>query len=621
MRRTRIILLGYVAWIVVHHSAVLAQISPGELSRAHQALEGVGNCTQCHESGREISGARCLNCHQEIRNQLGSGHGFHAAHATTGCVSCHKEHLGLDAAITKFDPATFDHPTTGFPLTGKHSALRCERCHTATNIHDPAVRASLNRTPRNTFLGLTAACVTCHADRHDGSVGTQCQTCHSTAGWRPVAHFTHDKTHFPLTGKHATVACSDCHAEMKGRASGVPVLFRTKSFADCTPCHASPHGKQFVGKLCSSCHTTEGWNRVSSFDHSLTNFPLVGKHLTVACTRCHTGPRDPSRPRVIAPTKPFRDCAPCHTSPHAPAFGTRLCSGCHTPSGWALAAGVRFDHTLTSFALLGAHAALACDRCHKPRAQASFAGTYRIPYQRCTDCHADAHQGQFQATYGTDCAACHTVKAYRPSTFTPDQHGKTRFPLTGAHQATPCRECHAKGGNDHSIFRFESIRCDACHADPHHGQFAREMTAQSCDRCHSTREWKAAAFDHSITGFPLEGKHRDAACAACHRDQTVNGVRTVVYQGLSKECESCHPDIHGGQFRTGTTTACARCHAPAGWHALRFNHDQQTAFPLTGAHKKVVCGACHREERMNGRAVVRYRPLAVTCESCHQRTP
>src|SRR5512135_879595 len=105
-----------------------AQISPGELSKAHQALEGISNCTQCHESGQGLSNEKCLACHLEIKGHIQRKHGYHFANASAPCVTCHKEHLGREAAITRFDELGFDHAKAGFVLTGKHGALKCAQC-------------------------------------------------------------------------------------------------------------------------------------------------------------------------------------------------------------------------------------------------------------------------------------------------------------------------------------------------------------------------------------------------------------------------------------------------------------------------------------------------------------
>ncbi|MGZ7031219.1 MAG: cytochrome C, partial [Thermoanaerobaculia bacterium] len=38
-------------------------LSPGPLSKPHARLEGSANCSQCHEAGKQVSAARCLQCH------------------------------------------------------------------------------------------------------------------------------------------------------------------------------------------------------------------------------------------------------------------------------------------------------------------------------------------------------------------------------------------------------------------------------------------------------------------------------------------------------------------------------------------------------------------------------
>jgi uncharacterized paraquat-inducible protein A len=106
-------LLAALSLMAVCAQVGYGQISPGPLSRAHGNLEGITNCVQCHESGSEISGAKCLTCHTEIKSQLDSKKGFHFANSTASCISCHKEHLGADARITRFDEKQFDHARSG----------------------------------------------------------------------------------------------------------------------------------------------------------------------------------------------------------------------------------------------------------------------------------------------------------------------------------------------------------------------------------------------------------------------------------------------------------------------------------------------------------------------------
>ncbi len=597
---------------------LLAQISPGPLSKGHADLEGISNCTQCHESGQEINGAKCLSCHLEIKNQINSGRGFHFANASGSCITCHKEHLGKDAKITKFDESQFDHGKTGFQLADAHTSIKCEQCHNSKNIKNPDVSKILTSSPPKTFLGLNPQCVSCHSDRHKGTVGTQCQTCHGAKSWSPPITFDHGKTKFALVGRHKPVECSKCHVGLSKKTPTGPILFSTNAFEDCTPCHASPHGRKFSDKTCRSCHTAEGWSIVVSFDHASTRFPLAGKHAPVPCEKCHTRMNTKKNGVVSFATKNFSDCSPCHSTPHNPRFSERECKSCHTATAWATLDVVRFDHALTHYTLEGKHADVKCEKCHKDSPGAGFKERFLLPFRRCTDCHADFHYGQFKEKYSNNCADCHTVKGYEPSTFSIQRHDSTLFSLNGAHIAIPCEQCHKKVGQKVQLFHFANFRCESCHEDFHKGQFVKQMVEHSCAQCHTTVEWNMTSFDHAKTRFPLVGKHVKVKCVDCHKETVVNGVKSVQYLGLPVVCQSCHKDIHDRQFAENGETRCATCHSAAGWHSLVFNHETQSAFHLTGAHKNVPCGGCHKEEKTESQTFVRYKPLASKCESCHQ---
>jgi hypothetical protein len=607
-----------VALVVLCTQISRAQISPGELSKPHEGLEGVTNCTQCHESGREISGAKCLTCHTEIQDQISSKRGFHFSSSTSNCVSCHKEHLGRDAHITKFDETRFDHTKTGFLLAGKHGTVKCEQCHAEKNITKSEVKKNLAAHPHKTFLGLDQRCVSCHVDRHRGTVSQDCQSCHSVNGWSPAATFDHGKAKFALVGKHKTTECTKCHTDAVKKGSSSPILFSAKEFKDCKPCHTSPHGSKFADKTCQSCHTPEGWKIVASFNHAQTKFPLTGKHSNVLCAKCHTEMAAKEKGTLAFKTKEFTDCKPCHTSSHNPKFASLECKSCHVTTSWATRSSQPFDHSLTKYKLEGKHAAVACEKCHKDNGNSTFAAKFLIRHDKCADCHTDYHKGQFTKKFGDDCAQCHTERSFVPSTFTFARHAESRLPLKGAHTAVPCNDCHKRTGQKEPIFRLENTRCDGCHADKHNGQFAKEMAQLSCGRCHSTKEWKMSSFDHSNTRFRLVGRHLFVSCAGCHKETVVNGVKSVQYLGLPVDCQSCHRDIHANQFAKGGITDCTPCHTPNGWHSLLFNHESQSAFQLTGAHKNVPCRSCHKEERIGDQTIVRFKPISSKCESCHQ---
>jgi hypothetical protein len=144
------------------------------------------------------------------------------------------------------------------------------------------------------------------------------------------------------------------------------------------------------------------------------------------------------------------------------------------------------------------------------------------------------------------------------------------------------------------------------------------MSEASCARCHSATDWKAVRFDHVSTKFPLVGKHVTVPCAECHKEQILAGMKSVKYQGVATECQSCHKDVHAAQFVRAGETKCESCHSPVAWRTLVFNHETQSVFQLTGAHKNVPCRSCHKEEKVLEQKVIRFKPLSIKCESCHQ---
>ena len=63
----------------VSTSFAVAQISPGELTEAHKELEGLSNCTKCHELGEQVIESKCLECHSEIKSLISQGKGYHSS--------------------------------------------------------------------------------------------------------------------------------------------------------------------------------------------------------------------------------------------------------------------------------------------------------------------------------------------------------------------------------------------------------------------------------------------------------------------------------------------------------------------------------------------------------------
>ena len=611
-----------------------AQISPGPLSRAHKTLEGSTHCSSCHRFGGQAA-LKCLDCHTEIASRIIAHRGLHAsfglnASSSQQCAKCHSEHNGEDFPIITWTPtpAGFDHSTTGYKLLGKHAGLQCNQCHTAERVA-PLERMSIQMRDRGrTFLGLPQTCITCHKDEHNGRLGQNCQQCHNFEDWRNVSQFDHGKTKFPLTGLHVQVTCQKCHtpgADNKPRFVGL-------AFGKCSDCHADPH-KAIFAQTCQSCHNTNGWKRVAlgvvsqQFDHSKTGYPLVGKHQSVDCVRCHAG-GDFKKPLS------FQKCTDCHRDIHNGQFAKRPggseCSSCHTVEGFRPAVfGVK-EHATSAYPLEGKHASVPCAQCHLPKGRDTV---YRLAFGKCVDCHKDQHQGQFAAApYANRCEMCHNLRDYRPSTFSLARHQQTRFILSGSHIAVPCGDCHKErptATNPHLVlYRFEDRACTGCHNDPHRGQFKDRMlrpkgdgSPAGCEACHGTNSWKdLQKFDHANTVFPLTGAHRGTACIDCHKPPNMETrMMKVDFKAAPTKCEECHEEIHGMQFANASrVTLCADCHNTTKWKPSLFDHERRTSFSLAGAHQRVRCEACHTTRRVvEGKNVLFYKRAPNECAACH----
>jgi len=629
-------LLWFVVAVLLVSSSS-AQISPGPLSRPHQSLNGATNCASCHKFGGQAA-LKCLQCHTEIASRLSAHKGLHATYnipagSSQECARCHSEHNGEDFPLIKWDVKAFNHKDAGYPLEGKHAGLACAKCHNPSHLA-PEERASIKiKDASRTYLGLATACVTCHEDQHKGRLGQNCLTCHNFVDWKSinVGQFDHSRTRYPLTGLHAQVQCAKCHTngpEGKPQYTGIP-------FNQCSDCHKDPHHGSF-SQGCQSCHTTAGWKKISlqavnqRFDHAKTKFPLEGKHASVDCAQCHAN-GDFKKPLV------FARCMDCHKpDPHQGQFARRPdggeCAACHTVQGWKPSRFTVKEHASTAYPLQGGHARIECAQCHIPKGKDT---RFKVKFDRCTDCHADRHAGQFAgAPYFNACDRCHMLEGYRPSTFSLAKHKETRFVLTGGHVAVPCAECHKQSAEVQPeptvLYHWKDLNCTSCHADPHKGQFKERMqltrangSPAGCEACHTTKAWKElSGFDHAQTKFALLGAHRATACIDCHKPPNLEtNLLHVDFKAAPTRCEDCHQNVHGKQFAKAEVTRCAECHNTAKWKPSLFDHDKRTDFPLRGAHQNVRCAGCHKSTRLvESNPVLFYKPTPRECAACHGAT-
>jgi hypothetical protein len=619
--------------VLICAAGAAAQLSPGPLSRAHESLSGITQCTSCHTLRVGSAELKCLDCHTEIAQRLTQKRGLHATQVknpsdSKECATCHSEHNGADFELIHWQTPLerFDHRQTGYALEGKHAETDCQECHTPANIR-AAERPSIKiRDLSKTWLGLTQDCAGCHQDPHAGRLGPTCTQCHNFTDWNAASGFDHSKTRYPLTGLHAQVACEKCHTPSGPQGTA---KLTGLAFGSCKDCHQDPHRGGFA-QTCESCHTTGGWGAVrmpASFDHSKTDFPLLGKHIAVGCAECHSG-------GDFKKTLAHAQCMDCHRpDPHQGQFrehaGGVECASCHTVEGFKPSTFGVEEHAASRYPLLGKHAGVACGDCHTP---AGTATKYKIAFGRCLDCHSDEHRGQFAAApYGNRCEDCHGFEGYRPAEFSLADHQKTRFALEGSHLAVPCADCHTTAviaGGSTAKFHFAEQTCETCHSDPHGGKFQATMDREradgaraGCQACHNVQTWRdAGGFDHSTTDFPLTGAHRSVMCSACHLPSTAaDGSREASFRSAPTVCAECHQDEHGAQFVTaGMQKACDNCHVTARWTPSNFDHEKDSTFSLAGAHQSVSCGNCHDLRRdIGGKSILFYKPTPTACADCH----
>jgi len=623
----------------------MAQISPGPLSRAHRSIRGLTDCTSCHELSTGQPTFKCLDCHSEIARRIRAAKGLHATYNTkagsnSGCVSCHSEHNGENFTLTKWDVKTFNHRLAGWGLEGKHAGLVCSQCHSQKFV-SAGERGEIKIQDLNrTFLGVSANCTTCHQDRHAGRLGPDCLQCHNYTDWKTLSlvKFDHSGTRYPLTGLHAQVACERCHTPGPDQAGpDQPPLDKQPryiglAFGLCTDCHSDPHRGSFP-RTCQSCHSTNGWNRIvtpglnRAFDHAKTKFPLLGKHAEVDCVQCHT--KGDFKKALV-----FQKCSDCHQpDPHRGQFSQRAdgseCSYCHNVDGFKPSTFGLKEHGETAYPLQGKHASLQCGQCHFPKGKNAI---FKIKFRYCTDCHSDEHEGQFTAApHFNRCENCHTLRRFVPSSFTLRRHNETGFGLSDGHLAVPCGDCHKPSTifkpKPVALYRWPNLTCASCHVDPHQGRFEKVMAQGGldgkplgCAACHSVMSWSEFShFDHSKTGFPLNGAHATTKCTGCHQSTKAALAPAAKFKAAPAKCEACHANVHGMQFAKAGVTPCASCHDSTKWKPSLFDHDKQTAFALQGAHRKVRCEACHKSTRtINNLAVLFYRPTPKDCVACHR---
>ncbi len=532
--------------------------SPGLLTREHKGIDNQDGCDDCHVGNtKRVDDSKCLNCHdhQDLRSRIKAGNGLHS--------------------------------------TSKVKGQRCFNCHL----------------------------------EHQGRS-------YNIMGWRGLPPgengFDHKLSGWPLKDKHAVLKCADCHKK-RNKAGRRTFLGENQL---CGSCHRRDQPHRFDRKhnmKCERCHTEISWKprkRSMAFDHnkkSDAEFPQEGAHKEVTCRKCH--PKNEFNLRFKTPG----NCRNCHKSTHkGHLFDTKRCDWCHSPKQRQFKQ-FQFDHAArTRFKLSGAHGKVECYNCHtKERAKVK-------PQRACVTCHAkdNKHKDRFNA-FGNPprCETCHNEGSFKGKK--KFNHGKnTKFRLTGKHARTECRGCH-RGSSPDQFERFNKTipggrLCKGCHqhknVHPNDeytdlpkskapiGSNGKKMP--TCLDCHvnagSIEVRRDNEYFRSIHGrkgtWPLTNNHADVACAKCHENDE--------FKDTPSECATrCHEDsLHEGRLGD----ECSRCHQPGIWKAVRFDHVEDSTWPLLGLHETVPkCVDCHPGHPQSKK----YKGIPTNCagEGCHAK--
>ena len=292
------------------HPHDLAATATGHLKVPDFQASDSTLCARCHEDGR-IPVA--VATHATGARGFIVGAGAHAGTAGGACLACHVQNKTTA-------PRTF---VADFKVT------TCVGCHVTvggTAFHDD--QASLTTlhaavpafTSTVTSLGLSAACLSCHAD---GGVGA------------PANH----ELLFPrgIGTKHAGIACAQCHG------AGVRTDLTSLQCATCHDAiagfgtrhgpvggiailnlytgHALSGAVPLTSPNCLKCHADSQVNRIASHGRGDSGYGRVD-HYPAGCISCHATTRPSSEKPYPAvnftfPSPPTRTgSASCATSCH-----------------------------------------------------------------------------------------------------------------------------------------------------------------------------------------------------------------------------------------------------------------------------------------------------------------
>ncbi len=257
-----------------------------------------------------------------------------------------------------------------------------------------------------------------------------------------------------------------------------------------------------------------------------------------------------------------------------------------------------FDHFRTRFPLVGAHARVGCDSCHRD-------GLFRGTPVECRFCHDGTGQRATTAPSsrhiphsGLACASCHRATRWEPARM---DHSVVTAQCASCHNdvvaegkhgrhvpsSQDCGSCHRTSTWQHARFDHGHITgaCRSCHdgvtaTGMHAGHL---VTGSDCDLCHSSRRWSPSRFDHSAAS---------GSCSSCHNDVTATG-KPGGHPSTTAECDVCHSNrrwVPTDFDHSVVSSNCGSCH----------NDVDATGPPSNHFTSSLECNECHSTNRWTG---------------------
>jgi predicted CxxxxCH...CXXCH cytochrome family protein len=461
-----------------------------------------------------------------------------------------------------------------------------------------------------------------------------CDTCHAGAGTGTTTHYTNANARVGVPTGPATVAIDIAFTAKTG---GNPTFTGASLTCSNVSCHGGQttpgwqNGTINSGTQCTVCHavaasigTTTQFNDAFG-RHSIGTHNATTAANNIACTTCHN--MGNGSPGALAHFKYLDTQAVDGTATGTPAD--------QLPSGTII-----FDplivtgagtYTVTSSTQGNGGCALTCHTHIHAGAPLdtwlSSGAPHPVPFlggQATTQ--GDGHLNATQATFTSDCSACH---AYTGTS-----------PIPGA---PLCSVCHALA--DPTLPASGVGTCLSCHAGTSgmpvgptgttfpsiagaHGKHMALLTTLSCNTCH-TGSGAGTTTHYNNANARIAAPVGPASVAI---DATFNAqsAGTAVFNPSSITCSNT--SCHGGQttpnWRTGTITStsqCSLCHAiNGGTTTSQFNdatgrHSYGTHF----AAGTLDCTICHdmTSANTNAGAVRHFAELDTPAVSSTNKLP